>query len=106
MKLLLDTRALPWGMAGSRPLTAGTTEGVGDRRNVVWVSAATIWEIEIKRALGRLESDDQLLGQIDANDFHQLAITGAHALLAGRLPRQPRGPVRPDAGLPRPKRKD
>jgi PIN domain nuclease of toxin-antitoxin system len=52
----------------------------------VIVSAATAWEIAIKRAAGRLEAPDDLLGALEANDFDSLSITVAHALAAGVLP--------------------
>lgn len=52
----------------------------------VFVSAATVWEIEIKRALGRLRAPEDLLGLIDESGFERLAITLEHAREAGRLP--------------------
>lgn len=50
------------------------------------VSAASAWEIAIKRALGKLEAPDDLLAAIEANDFLSLPITLADGLAAGRLP--------------------
>lgn len=50
-------------------------------------SAATIWEIEIKRALGKLSAPDDVLSQVAAGGFDLLSITGEHAVAAGRLPR-------------------
>jgi PIN domain nuclease of toxin-antitoxin system len=52
----------------------------------VFVSAATIWEIEIKRALDRLEAPDDVAGLVEESGFKRLAITFEHARDAGRLP--------------------
>ena len=50
------------------------------------VSAASAWKIAIKQAAGRLETPDDLVDALRANDFEMLAISVAHALAAGRLP--------------------
>ena len=53
----------------------------------VYVSAATAWEIEIKRALGKLKAPDNLEQELSANHFAPLPITIAHAIAAAKLPR-------------------
>ena len=60
---------------------------IADTANVVLVSAASAWEIAIKKALGRLEAPDDLIGMVEANGFDDLPITLNHALSAGSLPR-------------------
>jgi PIN domain nuclease of toxin-antitoxin system len=64
----------------------------GDARSVVeetaeavFVSAVTVWEIEIKRALDRLRAPADLLALIDESGFEGLAISLEHAREAGRL---------------------
>jgi PIN domain nuclease of toxin-antitoxin system len=52
----------------------------------VYVSAATIWEIEIKRTLGRLRVPEDILEMVDEAGFQRLSITSEHARAAGRLP--------------------
>lgn len=54
--------------------------------DAVLVSAATVWEIEIKRALGRLEAPDDVAGLVDGSGFERLAVNFDHARDAGRLP--------------------
>ena len=49
------------------------------------VSAAAVWEIAIKKAVGRLESPDDLLEVLTTSDFETLEITASHAVLAGNL---------------------
>ncbi len=51
------------------------------------MSAATVWEISIKRALGKLEAPSDLLGQLELNRFQPLSIAISHANAAGGLPR-------------------
>lgn len=52
----------------------------------VYVSAVSVWEIEIKRALGRIEAPDDILRLVDQSGFRRLAISFEHAHEAGRLP--------------------
>jgi PIN domain nuclease of toxin-antitoxin system len=58
-------------------------EGEAD---AVFVSAATIWEIEIKRALNRLQAPEDVAGLVENSGFERLTITFEHAREAGRLP--------------------
>jgi PIN domain nuclease of toxin-antitoxin system len=58
----------------------------------VYVSAATIWEIEIKHATGKLRVDADLPRVVDDAGFDRLPITFEHATEAGRLPLHHRDP--------------
>lgn len=51
-----------------------------------YVSAATVWEIEIKRALKRLRAPDDIVARVDESGYERLSITFEHASEAGRLP--------------------
>ena len=55
MKLLLDTRAFIWACAEPDKLSRAEQQAIADPDNDVFVSAATAWEIAIKRTLGRLD---------------------------------------------------
>ena len=92
MRLLLDTHALLWALAEPDRLDARAREALQDGRNEVLVSAASIWEIAIKRAAGKLRAPDDLLDVIAASGFGTLAITAGHATLAGALPPNHRDP--------------
>jgi PIN domain nuclease of toxin-antitoxin system len=52
----------------------------------VFVSAATIWEIEIKRALDKLVTVEDPVRLVDESGFERLTIDYEHAREAGRLP--------------------
>lgn len=54
MNLLLDAHALLWFLAGSSRLSGKALAGIQDTRNTIFVSPATLWEIGIKDALGKL----------------------------------------------------
>lgn len=87
MKLLLDSHAYLWWLSDDARLSPKARSAIEDPGNVVLVSAASIWEIEIKRALGRLEAGDaDLVAEIEANRFGELTITARHAEAAARLP--------------------
>ena len=54
LRLLLDTHAFLWWLADAPQLGDSARKAIGDERNEVFVSAATGWEIAIKRAVGKL----------------------------------------------------
>jgi PIN domain nuclease of toxin-antitoxin system len=86
MNLLLDTNIVLWAMSG-HPRLSKTAKREIERATAVFVSAATIWEIGIKTALGKLEVDmDELLPKLAEAGFQQLAVTWEHARAVQDLP--------------------
>ena len=92
MILLLDAHAVLWWLADEAALDAAARSAIADPANGVLVSAATIWEIEIKRALGKLDAPAGLLDAVEEAGFDVLPITGPDAELAGSLPAHHRDP--------------
>jgi PIN domain nuclease of toxin-antitoxin system len=87
VRLLLDSPAFLWWLSDDAALPEEARRQIANPAAVVHVSAATIWEIEIKRALGRLDvGRADLTAEIAANAFTELPITAAHAQAAARLP--------------------
>jgi PIN domain nuclease of toxin-antitoxin system len=86
VRLLLDTHALLWWLA-DEGLTVPARDAIADPGNVVMVSAASAWEISIKKALGKLAAPDDLEQQVQASGFLPLPISLAHGVAAGRLDR-------------------
>lgn len=88
MRLLLDTHVLLWATAEPERLAERLRHALAVPGNTVFVSAASVWEIAIKRALGRivfpLEDLDAVLARAG---FEDLPIAAAHAIAAGGLPR-------------------
>lgn len=86
MNLLLDTNVVLWWFADSPRLRREARELITSSP-VVYVSAATTWEIEIKRALGKLKAPIDLEEALSASHLMPLAITVAHTIAAATLPR-------------------
>jgi PIN domain nuclease of toxin-antitoxin system len=86
VRLLLDTHALLWWLADAG-LTDQARDAIADPGNLVMVSAASAWEISIKKTLGKLSAPDDLERQVDEGGFVALPISIAHGLTAGQLPR-------------------
>jgi len=86
VRLLLDTHALLWWLA-DEGLSSLTRDAIADPANLVAVSAASAWEIAIKKALGKLTAPDDLEQQMHAGGFVALPINLAHGIAAGQLAR-------------------
>lgn len=86
MRLLLDTHVLLWWFNEPEVLSAEAVEAITDEANVVYVSAATIWEAGIKQALGKLRGADDLVGRVRDQRLDELPVELAHAATAAALP--------------------
>lgn len=86
MRVLVDTHVLIWVLVGDPRLQAEARAVIEHPEHDVIVSAVSAWEIEIKRALGKLDVPRDLVQQLASARFVQLAITVDHAVAAGSLP--------------------
>lgn len=92
MRLLLDTHMFLWTVTDSPRLTARARDDIVGAE-AVYVSAASIWEIAIKAALGRIEGDVAVIARsIEESGFIELPITAAHAARVSGLPPHHRDP--------------
>lgn len=85
MSLLLDTHVILWWLTDDPQLP----EQIKDRLDQdldVRVSAASMWEIAIKQALGKIVAPADLADRIHDSGFRELPIGFVHAAAAGRLP--------------------
>lgn len=89
MKLLLDTHVLLWAAGLPGKLTRAARKLIEDKENLLLFSPVNLWEVTIKRSLGRddFQVDPRLLrrGLLD-NGYEELPIASGHALAAGDLP--------------------
>ena len=92
LNLLLDTHVVLWALTDDQTLSPHGRAALVDNRNRVVVSAAAVWEIAIKRALGKLDAPDDLIHTLAATGFDALPISLEHAAAAGALPRHHRDP--------------
>jgi len=86
VQLLLDTHVLLWALAGDDRLGDRAVDLIEDGRNVVYVSAASIWEISIKRSLGKIRVPGDVPTEVDAASFIRLPISFEHADAVAALP--------------------
>lgn len=86
MNVLLDTHVFLWWDGQDPGLNANARATIGDPANNIFVSAASMWEISIKRRLGKLVFHGSAAAAIGANGFHDLPILPIDAEQAGDLP--------------------
>jgi PIN domain nuclease of toxin-antitoxin system len=91
-RLLLDTHAFLWWLSGDNTLGSQSQKLIADTDNEIIVSAATVWEIEIKRQLGKLTAPEDIESIVGQCGFLPLPIALFHAQQAGRLPAHHRDP--------------
>ncbi len=89
---LADTQALLWWLSDDARLSARARELIAAGEVLVYFSAASVWEAEIKAASGKLAAPDDLLEALEEDDFVKLSITARHAREAARLPLLHRDP--------------
>lgn len=93
MNLLLDTHVFLWAVDNSPELSSAARAAIVDGGNVVFVSAATAWEIAIKRAIGKLATPEgDYLEELRVHRFTPLSITTEHALAVEKLPAHHKDP--------------
>ncbi len=87
--VLLDTHILLWWLQGGSRLSAKAKAILQDPGVRVLVSAASAWEIAIKRKAGKLDDATALVGRFESaleeESFAELAISVRHAVEAGLL---------------------
>ncbi len=89
MRVLVDTQLLLWAAAKSRRLPRQARQILESRPNEIYFSAASIWEIAIKLALGRRGFDldlERFRAALPEMDFQELPVTAAHAASVVSLP--------------------
>ena len=84
MRLLVDTHILLWALSDDPRLNSKDRNVLLYAQETI-VSAASIWEISIKRALGKLKVSENLLEHVKAAGYLPLSITCVHAEIAGAL---------------------
>ena len=92
MRLLLDSHALLWALTAPEKLSADAAREIAAAANNVWFSPVSVWELEIKRAQGKLDLPDSWLNAVERSRFAEFPIRSSHATIAGRLPWHHRDP--------------
>lgn len=89
---MLDTHVFLWWLADHSSLGPHARAIIAEPRNDVRVSAASIWEIGIKRHKGLLDAPDDLEALVEDEGFGKLPISLFHAQQAASLPAIHRDP--------------
>jgi len=95
MVLLLDTHILLWALDAPQRLPADLVAQIESPETVVYFSAASIWEIAIKTALGKIDfrySPREIAQAAKDTGFAELAVSAAHAASITQLPPYHRDP--------------
>ena len=89
MKLLLDTQLLLWAAGQPERLSARARRQLNNRKNELIFSAASFWEISIKKSLGRddFRVEPRVLRRaLLDNGYVELPVTSEHAVNVDGLP--------------------
>jgi PIN domain nuclease of toxin-antitoxin system len=92
MRLLLDTHILLWWLADSPSLPGQAREWIADPANTVFVSAVSLWEIWLKRSLGKLKLPSDFEEKLAGESFESLPLLAAHTRAVAALPWHHRNP--------------
>ena len=84
MRLLLDTHVLLWALVDDPRLSTAQREALG--QGELYLSAASVWEIGIKRALGKLDVPERIFDVARDSGCRPLPISWTHAEAAAALP--------------------
>jgi PIN domain nuclease of toxin-antitoxin system len=87
VQLLLDTHVLLWWLSDDPRLGPQARAHIGAAGSDVFVSAATAWEIAVKRAAGKLDAPWDVGAELEEEGFLELPIELEHAIAAAELPR-------------------
>jgi PIN domain nuclease of toxin-antitoxin system len=86
LRLLLDTHILLWWLAENPKLSVTARARIAEAE-IVYVSAASVWEMAIKVSTGKLRAPDDLKKQMQRHGFEELPVSVNHALEVATLPR-------------------
>ncbi len=83
---LIDTHILLWWLSYDKMLSKKMIELIENPDNAIYISSGSIWEIVIKKTLGKLKAPSNLVETLQMNDLKTLPITVEHALKVEHLP--------------------
>ncbi|MFI5010199.1 MAG: type II toxin-antitoxin system VapC family toxin [Solirubrobacterales bacterium] len=92
MRLLADTHAALWLLGEDKRLSPRADELLTDATNEVLLSAAVVWEVAIKRSLGKLDAPDGFATQLLDGGAVPLPVSIDHAQAVRSLPWHHRDP--------------
>jgi len=79
VKLLLDTHIFLWWNSDPAMISGPLRAAIAEPANEIYVSAASVWEIGMKRTIGKLVFAQRIVPAVLGHRFQVLPITGEHA---------------------------
>ena len=93
MRLLLDTNVALWLLLGDREsVSSDAVAALEDEHNTVSLSAASVWEIAIKRSLGKVTLPEGWAVALGRLGFDAMPVNALHAEAVEHLPWHHRDP--------------
>jgi len=92
VRLLLDTRAALWWLTDEQRLTAAAAAHIDDPTVDLFVSAVVVWEMSIKRSIGKLDTPGEIGPALASGGARPLPVTFEHAAAVEHLPWHHRDP--------------
>jgi PIN domain nuclease of toxin-antitoxin system len=92
VNLLLDTHIVLWWLDDHPALSSAVRNRIAGGENLVFLSAAVVWEIRIKEAMGKIDIPPDFSLVLDRQPFEKLAIKAEHAHALKDLPLHHRDP--------------
>jgi len=86
MKLLLDTHVLIWALSTPERIKPKVQDLLVDTDNIVFVSIASLWELQIKKSLNKISLPNDFIPQLQKNGFDLLDINYKHIVTLSELP--------------------
>jgi PIN domain nuclease of toxin-antitoxin system len=89
MTFLIDTQTFLWFITGSLELSEKAKELIENDNNDIFISIASLWEISIKTAIGKLQilnNYDTVINDVTENDISILPINFVHTVIQNKLP--------------------
>jgi len=92
LRLLLDTHAALWWLSADERIGDEAARQLSDDTNQVLLSAAVVWEVAVKRSLGKLEAPPDFVATMLTAGVQPLAVSVEHAAAVEQLPWHHRDP--------------
>jgi len=92
LKVLLDTHFLLWWLEDAGELGDKGRRVIANPENLIFVSAATMWELRIKEGIGKLELPQNFAEVVANEQFESLSVTARHTEALLGLPMHHRDP--------------
>ena len=86
MKLLLDTHVLIWALSTPERIKPKVQDLLTNVDNIVLVSVASLWELQIKKSLNKISLPNDFIPQLQENGFDLLDISYKHIVTLSELP--------------------